>query len=544
MTIVRFAPSPTGRIHIGNARTAILNWLFALKSGGSFILRYDDTDTARSTEDYARGIATDLDWLGIKPQRVEWQSKRFPRYDELAGQLRAAERLYPCYETADELDRRRKRQLARGAPPVYDRAALKLTEAERATLESEGRKPHWRFRLDGRMVEWTDLIRGPQHIDTTGLSDPVLVREDGSYLYTLPSVIDDIDFGISHVIRGEDHVVNTAVQIEITQALGGNIPSYAHHSLLIGADGKGLSKRLGSLSIGAMREAGLEAMAVVSHAALLGTSDNIHPCADYAELVAGFDLAKLSRAPARFDEVELTHLNAKLLHHLAWDKVKDRLGFGSEPFWNAVRGNIEKLADSRGWFDIVSRAIIPVVADDDRGFIAAAKALLPAEPWDAGTWKAWTDAVTDAATPPRDDLADALDQAVLGTSLRARNPLWWTVFGMLQWVLFVATAAGSVWLAVLAVLGWLQLHVDAPGIGPLAYPFLLFAGGLLLGFLLSMVARPIGRFGARRRRALVAGRLRESVAQVARDRLVAPVQEVLDRHRMTREHLDAARKTA
>ncbi len=396
MTIVRFAPSPTGRIHIGNARTAILNWLFALKSGGQFILRYDDTDTARSTDEYARGIAADIDWLEIKPHRVEWQSKRFAHYDEISDSLRASGRLYPCYETADELDRRRKRQLARGAPPVYDRAALKLTPEDRAKLEAEGRKPHWRFKLDGRTVEWNDIIRGAQHIDTGSLSDPVLVREDGSYLYTLTSVIDDIDYGITHVIRGEDHVVNTAVQIEITEALGGAVPAYAHHSLLTGADGKGLSKRLGSLSIAAMREAGLEAMAVVSHAALLGTSDNIHPCADYSELVAGFDLGKLSRAPSRFDEAELARLNAKLLHHLPWEAVRDRLGFGSEAFWMAIRGNIERLADSKIWIDIITNRIKPAISDEEWLFIAAARALLPLEPWDQSTWKTWTDAVKAA----------------------------------------------------------------------------------------------------------------------------------------------------
>ncbi len=396
MTKVRFAPSPTGRIHIGNARTAILNWLFACKSGGQFILRYDDTDVARSTEEFALGIATDLDWLGITPHRVEWQSKRFGRYDELAAKLRASAKLYPCYETADELDRRRKRQLARGLPPVYDRAALKLSDDEKRALEAEGRKPHWRFRLDGRMVEWNDLIRGPQHIDTTGLSDPVLVREDGSYLYTFPSVVDDIDFGITHVIRGEDHVVNTAVQIEITQALGGTVPSYAHHSLLTGADGKGLSKRLGSLSIASMREQGLEPMAVVSHAALLGTSDNIHPCADYAELVEGFGLDKLSRAPARFDEAELKTLNAKLLHHLPWDAVKDRLPGESEALWTAVRGNINVLGDVADWARIIRDGATPVIAADDREFVSAARGLLPAEPWDGATWKAWTEAVKAA----------------------------------------------------------------------------------------------------------------------------------------------------
>ncbi len=392
-SIVRFAPSPTGRIHIGNARTAILNWLMARKGGGQFVLRYDDTDTARSTAAFADGIAADLAWMGILPDRVEWQSKRFAHYDEVANRLRKAGRLYACYETADELDRRRKRQLARGLPPVYDRAALKLTDDDRARLAAEGRKPHWRFRLDGRVVKWDDLIRGPQLIDTSTLSDPVLIREDGSYLYTLPSVIDDIDFGITHVIRGEDHVVNTAVQIEITEALGGAVPSYAHHSLLIGADGKGLSKRLGSLSIGAMREQGLEAMAVVSHAALLGTSDNIHPCADYTELVAGFDLAKLSRAPARFDEAELLHLNAKLLHHLPWSAVADRLPDASERFWLAIRGNIERLSDSVTWENIVTNGIKPVIAPDDRAFVNAARSLLPDDPWDETTWKRWTDAV-------------------------------------------------------------------------------------------------------------------------------------------------------
>lgn len=393
MTILRFAPSPTGRIHIGNARTAILNWLMALKTGGQFVLRYDDTDTARSTQEYADGIAADLFWLGIRPHRVEWQSKRFARYDEVANRLRAEGRLYPCYETADELDRRRKRQMARGAPPVYDRAALKLSDDDKRKLEAEGRKPHWRFRLDGRVVEWNDLIRGPQHIDTSSLSDPVLVREDGTYLYTLPSVIDDIDFAITHVIRGEDHVVNTAVQIEITQALGGKVPDYAHHSLLTGADGKGLSKRLGSLSIASMREGGLEPMAVVSHAALLGTSDNIHPCPDYAELVEGFSLDKLSRAPARFDEAELLHLNAKLLHHMPWTQVKDRLPGQTEAFWLAVRGNIEKLADAEAWTRVVSGPIDAVIAEEDKGFIADARELLPEEPWDGTTWKAWTEAV-------------------------------------------------------------------------------------------------------------------------------------------------------
>jgi len=396
MTVVRFAPSPTGLIHIGNARTAILNYLFAQKTGGKFMLRYDDTDVERSKEEYAVAIAEDIAWLGIHPDLVEHQSKRIARYDEVAAQLKASGRLYPCYETPDELERRRKRQLARGLPPVYDRAALKLTPEERTKLEAEGRRPHWRFKLDQRKVEWNDLVRGPQHIDTASLSDPVLVRGDGSYLYTFTSVVDDVDFAITHVIRGEDHVVNTAVQTEIFEALGGKVPQFAHHSLLIGADGKGLSKRLGSLSIRSLREQGLEAMAVVSLTALLGTSESIHPCADYRELIEGFDLGKLSRAPARFDEAELRHLNAKLLHMLPYDAVKDRLGFGSEAFWLAVRGNLELLSDAKLWWDVVAGEVTPVASPEDRDFIDEAARLLPVEPWDNQTWSAWTGAIKAA----------------------------------------------------------------------------------------------------------------------------------------------------
>ncbi len=395
-TIVRFAPSPTGRIHIGNARTAILNWLMSRKEHGQFILRYDDTDVARSTQEYADGIATDMAWLGIVPDRVEWQSKRFGRYDAVVADMKAKGQLYPCYETADELERRRKRQEARGGLRTYDRAALKLTAEERAALEAAGRKPHWRFKLDDRVIEWNDLIRGPQHTDLASQSDPVLVREDGSYLYTLPSVIDDIDFGITHVIRGEDHVTNAGVQVAITEALGGKPPIYAHHSLLVGADGKGLSKRIGSLSIASMREQGLEPMAVVSHAALLGTSDNIHPCADIQELVDGFDLTKISRAPGRFDEKDLNQLNAKLLHMLPWDAVKHRMPGQTEAFWLAIRGNIEKFSDTKFWDDVIQQDLKIEPAVEDVEFIAKARAALPPEPWDGTTWKAWTDAVKAA----------------------------------------------------------------------------------------------------------------------------------------------------
>ena len=398
-TVVRFAPSPTGRIHIGNARTAILNWLFARKTGGRFVLRFDDTDVERSTEEFAAGIVADLAWLGIRPDAMERQSDRFERYGKAIARLEAAGAVYRAYETPEELDRRRSRQLARGEPPVYDRAALRLSDAGRQELEAEGRRPHFRFKLGHGLVAWDDLVRGPQHVDTSTISDPVLVREDGTYLYTLPSVVDDIDFGITHVIRGEDHVVNAAVQSEIFRALGSSPPLFAHHSLLVGTDGKGLSKRLGSLSIADMRAAGLEPMAVVSHAALIGTSDPVAPHARMEELIEGFDLSKLSRAPTRFDESELRHLNARLLHGLSYDDVATELaalGVAADAeFWEAVRGNLNVLADARAWHAIVHDELDADVPGEDRALLAEARALLPPEPWNRETWSRWTSALKE-----------------------------------------------------------------------------------------------------------------------------------------------------
>ncbi len=395
MTVtVRFAPSPTGLIHIGNARTALLNWLFAKSHGGTFILRFDDTDRQRSTDAFAGAISEDLAWLGMHPDRIERQSQRFTRYDEIAEQFKTAGLLYPAYETPDELERKRKRQLARGRPPVYDRAALDLTADQVRELEADGRTPHWRFKLPEGTIEWTDLVRGPQSIDLSSLSDPVLIRGDGTYLYTLPSVIDDADMGVTHVIRGEDHVVNTAVQIAVFNALGHEAPQFGHHSLLVGADGKGLSKRLGSLSIAGLRESGMEAMAVASHAALIGTSDAIEPHSTLQSLAEGFDLAKLSRAPGRFDENELKTLNSRLLHELPFADVEQRLSdleiSGGEPFWNAVRGNLVQLRDAAEWWQVVHDEIVPAVGEDDREYVSMAREELPAEPWDETTWKQWT----------------------------------------------------------------------------------------------------------------------------------------------------------
>ena len=395
---VRFAPSPTGRIHIGNARTAVFNWLFALKHAGRFVLRFDDTDRDRSTLEFERAIASDLAWLGIVPDLTVRQSERFDLYAQATERLKESSRLYPCYETQQELELRRKRQLARGAPPIYDRSALELTAAERRQLEAAGRRPHWRFLLDCRKVQWNDLVRGGQEIDTATLSDPVLVREDGSYLYTLPSVVDDINLGITHVIRGEDHVVNTAVQIQLFQALAAEPPQFAHHSLLVGTDGQGLSKRLGSLSIAGMRERGIEAMAVASVAALIGTSESVHPVAAYEALLAGFDLAHVSRAPARFDEEELKALNARLVHELPYEAVRARLkalgADGGQPFWQAVRGNLSTLNDARHWHEVIYGEIDPVVVDAD--FLAVARRLLPPEPWGAETWKDWSGGLKEA----------------------------------------------------------------------------------------------------------------------------------------------------
>jgi glutamyl-tRNA synthetase len=395
--VVRFAPSPTGRIHIGNLRPALLNWLFARRDGGEFILRFDDTDRDRSKEEYVEGIREDLRWLGLEWDRETRQSARFDRYNAVVEQLKDAGRLYACYETPDELDRRRKRQLTRGLPPVYDRASLRLSPEEKAKLESEGRRPHWRFLLEERTVAWHDLIRGDQTIEAASLSDPVLVREDGTYLYTLTSVVDDADFCVTHVIRGEDHVANAAVQIQIFEAMGAAIPAFAHHNLLVGADGQALSKRLGSLSIRSFREAGLEPLSVLSHSATIGTSNPVAPHKSLAALAELFDFTKLSRAPARFDMDELTALNARLLQELSFEEVAARLESegvgGGDTFWKAVRPNLTIFSDVRQWWRVVAGPVEPILEAPD--LLAAAGRLLPPEPWDSESWGLWTKAVKE-----------------------------------------------------------------------------------------------------------------------------------------------------
>ncbi|MCJ2066972.1 glutamate--tRNA ligase [Methylobacterium sp. J-088] len=394
MTLVRFAPSPTGYLHIGNARPALLNALFARRTGGRFLLRLDDTDAERSTEAFAQAIQEDLAWLGIEPDLFARQSERKAQHDKAADRLRAAGRLYPCYETQEELERRRKRQLGRNQPPIYDRAALKLTAEERASLEAEGRRPHWRFLLEARTVTWDDLVRGPAHVDCASLSDPVLIRGDGSYLYTLPSVVDDADLGITHVIRGEDHVTNTGVQVQIFEALGAAVPIFGHHNLLTTADGEGLSKRLGHLSLRGLREAGYEPAAVRSLAVLTGSAESVRAVPDLDTLAGLIDLAEISRAPARFDTAELDGLNARLVHVMPYADVADRLAdLGvkadrAEAFWLAVRANLNLVAEAAEWWRVVAGPVEPVLIEPT--VIAAAQDSLPPEPFGPETWKAWT----------------------------------------------------------------------------------------------------------------------------------------------------------
>ena len=395
----RFAPSPTGLLHVGNARAALFCFLFAKKHDGQFVLRLDDTDRERSTQAFADAIQADLDWLGLKWDETARQSDRFERYDAVFETLVAQGHVYACYETPEELERKRKRQLARGKPPVYDRAGLALSADEKAALEAEGRSAHWRFKLSGNQVAWRDLVRGEQKIDTASVSDPVIRRADGSWLYTLPSVVDDLDMNISHVIRGEDHVTNTAAQVELIAALGGEVPEFAHFSLMLGADGSGLSKRLGSLALADLRDSGLEPISLNAHIARLGTADPVVPAQTMQEIIEGFDMARLGRAPARFDPEDVTRLNARILHETPYAAVAERLAEIGAParaeFWEAMRGNIENFADMQNIMVLINGPITPVVETDDADYIAQARALLPDAPLDTESWSDWTGRLKD-----------------------------------------------------------------------------------------------------------------------------------------------------
>lgn len=435
---LRFAPSPTGYLHFGNLRTAVLNYLFARRYGGTFLLRLDDTDRERSTDAYAQQIRDDLRWLGFSWDCEARQSDRTARYQEAAEQLKAAGRLYSCFETPDELERRRKRQLASGRPPIYDRAALKLTPEEREKLSSEGRVPHWRFRLNnsGRgeglqpeatNVAWDDLIRGVQTVDLGSLSDPVLIRADGTFLYTFTSVVDDIDLGITHIIRGEDHVTNTGVQVDLFRALGATPPSFAHHALLTAAGDLKMSKRSGDMALMGSRD--LEPMAVASYVALIGTSDAIEPLRTIEDLAARLDLSHVSTSSARFDLQELRALNARFLQATPFCEVSERLTAmgiaGGEEFWLAVRGNITVLGDAKEWWDVIAGRLSPVVERAE--FLSTAADLLPPEPWSEATWGEWTGAVKAATGAKGKALFHPLRLALTaresGPELKALLPL-------------------------------------------------------------------------------------------------------------------------
>lgn len=395
--VTRFAPSPTGRLHVGNIRAALHNWMWAKKAGGTFLLRIDDTDAERSREEHVEAIRADLNWLGLHFAEEKHQSSRFALYERRFDELVAAGLVYPAYETQQELELKRKVLLGRGLPPVYDRAALKLSAAERAALEKDGVAPHWRFKLDhGSAIEWTDLIRGPQRFDPATMSDPVVRRADGSWLYLLPSVIDDIDMGITHVVRGEDHVSNTAAQLQMFAALGAPPPAFAHEALLTGSEGK-LSKRLGSLGADHFRAAGIEPQAIVALLARLGTSLPVEPLADPAPLIETFDFARFGRAPARFDEAELAQLNARIVHQLAFAAVADRLPAGMDAAgWEAIRPNLATVAEAADWWAVVEGPVAAVGEPEDVDFLRAAADAAAAIDWMGDPWHALTGSLKDA----------------------------------------------------------------------------------------------------------------------------------------------------
>ena len=419
MTVrTRFAPSPTGHLHVGNARAALFCYLFAKGQGGQFILRLDDTDVARSTEAYAEAIIADMEWLGLGIDETFKQSDRFDKYEAAFESLKARGLVYACYETPEELERKRKRQLARGKPPVYDRAALELSVEQISAYEEEGRTPHYRFKLSGNPIVWTDMVRGDQKIETASLSDPVIRRADGSWLYTLPSVVDDIDANITHVIRGEDHVTNSGAQIEIIEALGGNVPVFAHFSLMLAADGGALSKRLGSLSLGEMRESGLEAMSLNSLIARLGTADPVEPVQTMEALIAGFDMSRLGRAPARFDPEDVSRLNARILHDMPYAMAADRLtAMGApdgEAFWDGVKGNLGLFRDVEDILQLIKGPVTPVIEAEDADYVADALNALPEGELTDASWSDWTQSLKESTGRKGRALFMPLRQALTG----------------------------------------------------------------------------------------------------------------------------------
>lgn len=417
MTVVtRFAPSPTGRLHVGNIRTALHNWLLAKRQGGRFLLRIDDTDAERSREEHVEAIHADLAWLGLDYDAEERQSARFAIYEAAFERLIAAGRVYRCYETQQELDLKRKILLSRGLPPIYDRSALSLTEADHAERAAAGEHPHWRFLLDlDSPIAWQDGVRGAAHFDPRQMSDPVVRRADGSWLYMLPSVIDDIDMGVTDVLRGEDHVSNTATQVQMFTALGAQPPRFAHAALLTGSEGK-LSKRLGALGVADLRESGIEPEAIIALLARLGTSDPVDPALDADDLAATFDLSRFGRAPARFDEAELDRVNVAVIHRLPFARVADRLPEGmTETAWDAIRPNLSRVAQAAEWWQVVTGPVTAPVADaETQAFLDEAARVAAALDWSADPWTALTAALKDATGRKGKALFLPLRQALTG----------------------------------------------------------------------------------------------------------------------------------
>ena len=435
MTTTRFAPSPTGYIHIGNLRTALFNWLIAQKSGGTFILRIDDTDPERSKEEYVDAIKEDLEWLGLTWDRVERQSLRLDRYAEAAQQLRDKGRMYEAWETPVELDLKRKKQLNMGKPPVYDRAALTLSDSEKARMRDERGTGVWRFKLDHARIEWADGILGDISIDAASVSDPVLIRQDGQVLYTFASVVDDTDMEVTDIVRGSDHVTNTATQIQIIEALGHKPPNFAHHSLLTGPQGEALSKRLGTLALRDMRAAGIEPMALLSLMARLGSSDPVELRSNHAELIEGFDIGHFGSAPTKFDVEDLTPLTARVIQSLEATDVSEQLTAGGVPidrqsaYWAAVRDNTATRAEAANWWPVFTGEATPVVAAEDRDFVTQAFALLPEPPYSTDTWSNWTNAVKEATGRKGKGLFMPLRLAITG---QQRGPEMADVMPLLQ----------------------------------------------------------------------------------------------------------------
>ncbi len=434
MTITRFAPSPTGHLHVGNLRTALFNFLITLASRGTFILRLDDTDPERSRPEFADSIRRDLEWLGLHWSRVERQSARLDRYREAADQLRRRGRLYECFETQGELALRRKTLLSTGKPPIYDRSALALSEEERQEMRRET-PGYWRFLLDGSRTGWSDGIQSNVSIDTSSLSDPVLIRADGQVLYTLASVVDDLDMGVTDVVRGADHITNTAVQIQIMRCFGNGHPAFAHHSLLTGPKGEPLSKRLGALAVGSLREQGVEPMALLSLLAFSGSGQPMRLCGTLEELAGHFQLDAFSAAPVRFDETGLSGLTSRSLAQLPFGQIKGQLReYGvpdhiAEPFWNAVRMNLDRRADLRGWWHMLRDGAEPLIAENDRGFITDAFQLLRAPPYDSRYWNEWTQAVSSATGRKGRRLYMPLRKALTG---RERGPEMQALMPLMQ----------------------------------------------------------------------------------------------------------------